>query len=125
MRYALEFRPASIGAVPRGYSAVEPSDITEARHGVIVYDEPLSEADMRGYELRPILGPEEVAFIAVKLANRFERYREKLLALYDDRGLGMVRQMVASAFEKAYPTRPIVGDFDAFVGDVMQALRSK
>lgn len=123
MRYALEYRPASIGAVPRGYSAIEQSDIPEARHGVIVYDSPLTDEEMLGYELRPILNDVEVAALAEAVANKFDRYRDKMVRLYDEKEINMVRQMIASRFEHMYPTRPIVGDFDEFVRQVLESVR--
>ena len=49
--YGIVSRPAAPGSVPRGRLRVEPSD--EFRHGIVVYDAPLSEDDVARYELIP------------------------------------------------------------------------
>lgn len=49
--YGLVSRPAAPGSVPRGRIRTEASD--EFRHGIVVYEEPLSDEDVSRYELIP------------------------------------------------------------------------
>ncbi|WP_415913297.1 hypothetical protein [Neptuniibacter sp. QD37_11] len=56
--YGLRARPATIGAVPQGFTQIlEPNEVNSPckpehiRHGAIVYPTPLSESDIKAYEL--------------------------------------------------------------------------
>lgn len=53
--YGLKYRPASVGAVPQGRFTVKDALSGEGarctRHGVIVYDRPLTESEIRSFEL--------------------------------------------------------------------------
>jgi hypothetical protein len=62
-RYGLRFRPPGIGAVPPGYLRVDPSDPVypdDTRFGVLVYNKPLSDEDVRRYQLYRFLPAGEV-----------------------------------------------------------------
>jgi hypothetical protein len=54
-RYALQYRPPGIGAVPNGYvEHTEDQSIPAARHGVIAYDHELTADEVKQYELVPL-----------------------------------------------------------------------
>ena len=55
-RYGLINRPPSIGSVPKGYNAYDPDNqgIDGVRHGVLTYDQALSDAQVKQYELLPL-----------------------------------------------------------------------
>ena len=72
MRYGLHYRPASIGAVPKGKYTV--TDHPHFRHGAIEYPEPLTDEQVKAYELVPIIPLYEHA---ARLIERMGRYRER------------------------------------------------
>lgn len=86
-KYGLMFRPASIGAVPKGFTAVEPSiDTPEAelgrrvsRHGVIVYPEPLPEHLVANFELVLLADETVVEMAAAFVVRELRQYREAYL----------------------------------------------
>jgi len=51
--YGMKARPFDIGAQPKGFSRVDEND-KRSRWGVIYYSEPLSESQVRQYELVPL-----------------------------------------------------------------------
>lgn len=54
-RYGMLSRPMSIGCQPKGVVAVEPADkIVDGYWDILVYDRPLSEAEIEQYELEEI-----------------------------------------------------------------------
>ena len=60
-RYGMPLRPLSLNTCPDGYERVEAPDSDyerAARHGVLVYDRPLTSEEVKQFEL-PLLIPKE------------------------------------------------------------------
>lgn len=64
-RYALEFRPAGIGTLPKGRGEAYPIEprhpkIPTSRHGIAVYSEPLTSEEIKAFELVPVVSAEQL-----------------------------------------------------------------
>jgi len=62
-RYGARNRPAGFGTVPNGFIRVDPPPFPQevrTRHGVVVYNRPLTDEEVRGYELHPYMPLAEV-----------------------------------------------------------------
>lgn len=57
-RYGLVNRPPSLGTVPKGFTSHDPSNngIDGVRHGIVTYDRPLTDSEVKQYELLPLSG---------------------------------------------------------------------
>jgi hypothetical protein len=77
--YGMRYRPIGIGQQPKGFTETwspqsEPGQLTEDlegygasyRFGMVAYDEPLTEDQIRDYELTPILSGDEVTDLVIK-----------------------------------------------------------
>ena len=54
-KYYMRARPLSIGTVPKGFTRFDEDDIGDkgGRYGAVFYDHPLSEKEVKSYELIP------------------------------------------------------------------------
>ena len=54
-KYYMRARPLSIGTVPKGFTRFDEDDIGDkgGRYGAVSYDHPLSEKEVKSYELIP------------------------------------------------------------------------
>lgn len=71
-------------AVPKGYIEVRPTDPRaphRTRHGVVVYDKPLSDKDVAAYELQPYHTP---ATVAEAVARELSRYAKEYVEAAED-----------------------------------------
>jgi hypothetical protein len=68
----LRYRPAGLSNVPSGFHSEK--DHPSFRHGVISYDRPLTDKEIKTFELTPIVGIQEHAR---KLIEKMERYANK------------------------------------------------
>lgn len=78
-RYGLRNRPAGLGAVPSGWKRIdEPLDDSEARaltrHGVIVYERALTEAELTSFELTVLADDELREELAIVIALKLGTY---------------------------------------------------
>ena len=78
MKYGLHYRPAGIGSVPKGNYTV--SDHPAFRYGVIEYAEPLTDEQVREYQLVPIVPVSKHAALLIK---RMGLMQDKYLAKLD------------------------------------------
>lgn len=124
-RYGLYFRPASIGAVPNGYLRIDDASVLEkshARHGVIVYGHPLSDAEIRSYELIPFLGKEDFNALVQNVGDKMSKYARGYaeMAVTDPECfLGTVVEMVS----KCAGHRVYVADYDVFSTAVLNRIK--
>ena len=106
-RYGLRSRPPDYGAVPRGFLRVDPVDSVypeQTRHGVIVYDRPLSKEEIRGYELVPYMDSDEVVeFISSRLIEEAGDDLDEVLELMADGGEGYADESFWSLTEDIRP----------------------
>ena len=74
-RYGAQYRPPGFGTVPKGMVRVDPPlpGVPETRHGVAVFDRPLTDEEVRGYELAPYI---PLADVVDRMFARVDRYGE-------------------------------------------------
>ena len=72
-RYGAQNRPPGYGSAPKDILRVDPPipGIPQTRHGVVVYARPLTDEEVRGYELAPYV---PLADIVARLMARVDRY---------------------------------------------------
>ncbi|EDR3236100.1 hypothetical protein FB39_004433 [Salmonella enterica subsp. diarizonae] len=87
-RYALQMRPAGVGAVPADNAGILPRPDSDdpyydyARHGIITYNEPLSDEQMRNFDLKLLPREESFDFLAKTLASGpFGKYARQYLEM--------------------------------------------
>jgi len=100
-RYGLQFRPAGYATVPKGYTRVEPHP--KFRHGVVVYDHPLTTDEIKSYELVPILSAKEVQARIDSIVAHFTDpdYLEAMRELFEDDSTREIEMMIGSALMKS------------------------
>lgn len=108
-RYGAQNRPPGYGATPKDILRVDPPipGIPQTRHGVVVYARPLTDAEVRGYELAPYV---PLAAIVARLMERVDRYG----AQYADRlrkgDTATLRSGLQGAIEEPFYTDVPHGD---------------
>ena len=78
-RYAAVNRPPGYGAAPKGAIRIDPQPYgcSIARHGIVVYDRPLTREEYEGYELYPYKALAEVTADALTRLRQYgARYAE-------------------------------------------------
>lgn len=113
-RYCAQNRPIGYATVPAGHVGVEPrpdqGDAHHlARHGVVVYDRPLTRDEYEGFELAPILAPREIDGVVAALRADVAEYREEMVAMRAEDPVEIDR-MVLHHLAEMYPGGVSVGD---------------
>lgn len=128
-RYALVNRPAGIGAIPKGFSRVEPRPekgrphYNTARHGFVVYPHALSMKEVENYELMPIPSEAELDYLADEIALSFKDHAEAAIEMAKDEP-GWWRETVAQNVEKIHGRHaPSVPDLDWLAGEALDSLK--
>lgn len=108
-RYALQMRPAALGAIPEGNKAILPRPdegdpyYEYARYGIATYDTPLSDQQMSEYDLKLLPREDSFDFLAKTLTNGpFGKYAQKALELAT-RSPDEFRVMLKTQFQKTFP----------------------
>lgn len=119
-RYGLQFRPADIGAVPKGLSTIEPplTDIEGngkrlTRHGIIVYSRPLTEQEVCAFELVVIADHDLIEELAIEVAKCMSEYAKEYLQIANED----YKVYCASIVDALYESRKYnvyVGSYDHF-----------
>ncbi len=127
-RYAMLNRPAGIGTVPKGFIRIEdrPAEgqahYDYARHGVVVYDRRLTDAETKSFELAPMLDGDERAVVADSVAAVLGEYAEGYIEIASQD----FEQFVQTVHERLRATAqgypPSVGDMAAFAAMVRDRL---
>lgn len=85
-QYALVYRPAGIGTIPRGIEfkvAPRPScgdpHHEMARHGVLQTHRHLTDDELRGFELAPLIDGDAVKAFAIEIAQDMGEYAQAYL----------------------------------------------
>ncbi|HVT35928.1 MAG TPA: hypothetical protein VHE37_10100 [Nevskiaceae bacterium] len=128
-RYGVPNRPIGFATVPPGYVEVQPRPADgvyrdHARHGIVVYDRPLAERDVYGFELIPLLDAEQIEAAAGACAKALAEYRDDLLEM-ETTEPHFVRATILSHPGRAERVTCSVGEPDAFVKRVMALLREQ
>lgn len=131
-RYALQSRPAAVGAVPDGNKAVlERPDQADpyyeyARHGIITYDRKLTDEEVSKYELRYLPDDDELKEMANDLvASSMVKHIDGYVDLFGS-DLKTFKAQVKILFRKAFPNvaYPLGDGENLFIMDVYNALQN-
>ncbi|WGA68636.1 head protein [Escherichia fergusonii] len=131
-RYALQSRPAAVGAVPDGNKAVlERPDQADpyyeyARHGIITYDRKLTDEEVSQYELRYLPDDDELKGMANELvASSMVKHIDGYVDLFGS-DLKTFKAQVKILFRKAFPNvaYPLGDGENLFIMDVYNALQN-
>lgn len=91
-RYGVRNRPPGYATVPSGFIRVDPPPFPQevrTRHGVVVYNRPLTDEEIRGYELHPYMPLAEV--VDGVIASLGEYAEEAYAPNVREEGAGQVR----------------------------------
>ena len=129
-RYAMVNRPVGIGCCPKDHVAIEDrpapgKDHYEyARHGIVVYERKLTDAETKQFEMAQVVdGAERIPF-AKHIASELRRYAKQ----YIDQSINDPVEFVSNVKERlrsgatGYP--PSVGNIDSFAELVVKELRN-
>ncbi|WP_318651879.1 antirestriction phage head protein DarA [Escherichia fergusonii] len=131
-RYALQSRPAAVGAVPDGNKAVlERPDQADpyyeyARYGIITYDRKLTDEEVSQYELRYLPDDDELKGMANELvASSMVKHIDGYVDLFGS-DLKTFKAQVKILFRKAFPNvaYPLGDGENLFIMDVYNALQN-
>ena len=131
-RYALQSRPAAVGAVPEGNKGVldRPDQADPyyeyARHGIITYDRKLTDKEVSQYELRYLPDDDELKGMANELvASSMVKHIDGYVDLFG-RDLKTFKAQVKILFRKAFPNvaYPLGDGENLFIMDVYNALQN-
>nr|WP_228929216.1 head protein [Escherichia marmotae] len=130
--YALQSRPAGVGAVPDGNKAVldRPDQADQyyeyARHGIITYDRKLTDEEVSQYELLYLPDEDELKNIAVELvASSMAKHIDGYVDLFGS-DLKTFKAQVKILFRKEFPNvaYPLGDGENLFIMDVYNALQN-
>jgi hypothetical protein len=101
-RYGVRNRPPGYGTVPKGYIRIEPARPGEprTRHGIVVYDRPLTDEEARGYELHPYM---PLAEVVDRVIASFGEYAEDLASDVREAGDRMIRETAGAEIDRISP----------------------
>ena len=128
-RYAAVNRPPGYATVPEGYTRIDDrpnagEDHHEtARHGIVVYPRPLTDDEMRSYELRPLVDGKDREALVDQITANLSEYRDAILELADD-DIDDARQAVHDELANIQPA-PSIGHAEAFADRVIEKMRAQ
>jgi hypothetical protein len=101
-RYGVRNRPPGYGTVPKGYIRVEPARPGEprTRHGIVVYDHPLTDEEVRGYEMHPYM---PLAEVVDRVIASFGEYAGDLASDVREAGDRMIRESAGAGIDRISP----------------------
>ncbi|MBN6242567.1 head protein, partial [Escherichia coli] len=130
--YALQSRPAGVGAVPDGNKAVldRPDQADQyyeyARHGIITYDRKLTDEEVSQYELRYLPDEDELKNMSRELvASSMAEHIDGYVDLFGS-DLKTFKAQVKILFRKEFPNvaYPLGDGENLFIMDVYNALQN-
>ena len=125
-RYAALNRPIGFATVPAGYVGTEARPASGdgrdlARHGIVVYDRPLTDQEVASYELAPVLDPVAVDELVATVAESLSEHREDIEALMEDMP-EEIHRCVLQRLEGQFPVGVVLGDRKVFVVRVLEKM---
>lgn len=98
-RYGAQFRPVGFATVPAGYIGIEPpiEDQPKTRHGIVVYDRPLTTDEIMGYELVPYM---PVAEVVAHLYDGLAQYGAEYAEAIRDGDAALLRSPLGSRLDR-------------------------
>lgn len=131
-RYGLVNRPFGIGCVPRGvqYTLMERPGEQEAhhdiaRHGVLEAERPLTGAEVRCYELSPLVDGDAAEVVADLVVEKMGGYAAQYLQVQSEEDDDFQRYVLDFAMRAIDGIRLSIGDAGAVVDAVTRKLRAK
>ena len=130
-KYAMVNRPVGIGAIPKGHTRTEPRPnkgkphYDMARHGIVVYDRPLSSDEIKSFELSQILTDSESDDLAIRVAKAYEKFAAKIIekskddpSFWNEYADKKVRQLYSD-----YGRPPSIPDWESFKEKSLESLK--
>jgi len=98
-RYGAQFRPPGYATVPNGFIRIDPpvEGERQTRHGVVVYDHPLTQEEVTGYELVPYMPLDEVVS---RLYDAVSRYGDAYAESIRKGDVALLRSPLGSRFDR-------------------------
>lgn len=129
-RYAMVNRPAMIGGLPRGLTytvesrpAAGQPHYEMARHGILVADRELTEAELKSFELAELIEGPALDRVAAEVADGMRKYAAQYVEAEQDNP-GMFRDQVLDKAEKpASGVMRSIASPDALVDRVLVLLQ--
>lgn len=131
-KYALQLRPASLGTIPDGNTAIlpRPENVDDPyydymRHGAVTYNRKLTDEEVKGFDLLYLPGGDELQSLAEQIANgRMKEYAAQYLEQSEEDPVTFKAQ-VKLFFRKAFPTvaYPLGNEQNFFLLNVLAELK--
>lgn len=119
-RYGAVNRPIGYATAPKGVLRVDPPILGEprTRHGVAVYDHPLTDEEVRGFELVPYM---PLASVITKVLDKLP-YRESYVEAAREGDTGVLRSGLGSRLERlnVYTDIPLPDVLSAIIEQLAQ-----
>jgi hypothetical protein len=129
-RYALVNRPADLGTVPKVQYTVEPRPApgqphhAMARHGILATERELTEAELKAYELAPLVDGEDLQALAQKVAEGMREYAQGYAEQAADDPADFREAVLRTAASSEGGVKFSVGDPEALVASVATLVRA-
>lgn len=125
-RYAALNRPIGFATVPAGYVGTEARPAFGdgrdlARHGIVVYDRPLTAQEIASYELVPVIDPAAVDELVATVAESLGEYRQDIEGLIEEMP-EEIHRCVLQRLEAPFPVGFVLGDRKQFVNRVLEKM---
>ncbi|EQB4319555.1 head protein [Enterobacter hormaechei] len=131
-KYALQLRPASLGTIPDGNTAILPRPENAddpyydyMRHGAVTYDRKLTDEEIKGFDLLYLPDSDELQTLAEQIANgRMKEYAAQYLEQSEE-DPATFKAQVKLFFRKAFPTvaYPLGNEQNFFLLNVLAELK--
>lgn len=129
-RYAMVYRPPSLGTCPKDFIAVEPRPAVGhphhdiARHGIVVYDRRLSDLETKNFELAFIADGHDLDVIAHKVAKAMLKYASAYIEMSEIESEQFVQTCKDVLGRTSTGFVPSIGDAKVFAQLVVKHLRN-
>ncbi|WP_431642118.1 head protein [Enterobacter hormaechei] len=131
-KYALQLRPASLGTIPDGNTAILPRPENAddpyydyMRHGAVTYDRKLTDEEIKGFDLLYLPGSDELQSLAEQIANgRMKEYAAQYLEQSEE-DPATFKAQVKLFFRKEFSTvaYPLGNEQNFFLLNVLAELK--
>jgi hypothetical protein len=128
--YALVNRPAGIGCCPKDFIGVEErpksgqDHYDMARHGSVVYDRKLTDAETKNFELAYMANGKDREDLALAVARKLQKYASGYIDMYAEDKVTFVYTVQQTLKRISLGYVPSVGPIDKFADQVYHELKS-
>jgi len=127
-KYGLALRPAGIGCIPKGLTFTLEPGLTDprgsqiSRHGIIVFDRPLTDEEIYSFDLCLIASDELTAQLVEKIVAEKAEYAHSYTGMYEtDRAY--FDQAVRDQLKRMYRYHVFIADETAFIDAIGKKLK--